>query len=469
MGNIGNEARNFLHFMADSGLSVWQMLPLGPTHADGSPYQCLSAHAGNPELIDLEWLLLQGWLTEKDLQQRDNSNKPLLQCAANKFFRSGSDWLQRYEEFVSAQAFWLDDYALFMALKDVYQGKSWTKWPLCYRFCDVDSIREARLQHVDTIRFICFSQFVFFTQWQELRDYAQQLDIKLFGDMPIYVSLDSADVWASKENFLMLPNGRCQYVAGVPPDAFSDEGQLWGNPLYDWEYLQKNNFGWWVERFRTQLQLFDLVRLDHFRGLQACWHIRAEAETAIDGQWVETPGAELLQCLNKAFSSLPLVAEDLGMITKQVLQLRDDFHLPGMSVLQFAFDAQLDNEYLPYKHRRNSVVYTGTHDNDTSLGWYNNLPDYARRHLHDYLGAGETEKLNMPWELNRMALASVANLAILPMQDLLGLDSSYRMNTPGTTEGNWSWRFKWSQVWPQLPGDLRKLIFLYGRDAKEKT
>ncbi len=466
IGDIGDEARNFLHFIADCGLSVWQMLPLGPTHLDGSPYQCLSAHAGNTELINLRWLVQRGWLDRSELAKGvAHSNEPILLRAADNFFtRADTDSRQAFDRFVKDNASWLDDYALFMALRQVYDDRSWTKWPLCYRFRDVDSINEAREQQLDYIRFIQFGQFVFFSQWLELRDYAKSLGILLFGDMPIYMSLDSADVWSRKENFLMLPNGRCRYVAGVPPDAFSDVGQLWGNPLYDWDYQQQHGFDWWLERFTTQLELFDLVRIDHFRGLEACWHVPADADTAVDGEWVESPGAELLRVLHDRFDALPLVAEDLGLITAKVRRLRDDFNLPGMSVLQFAFDGNNDNLYLPHNHTRNSVVYTGTHDNDTSLGWYRQLPDHARIHLHRYLGHADREHLDMPWTLNRCALASVARLAILPMQDILGLGTEHRMNTPGTTEDNWKWRFDWSQVWPQLPGDLRSLVQLYQRD-----
>lgn len=467
LGDIGAEARNFMHFMADSGLQVWQMLPLGPTHQDGSPYQCLSSHAGNPELINLEWLQQHAWLTAKQLKgcEKLESSQPLLDRASERFFKQAdATWMKRFENFLRQSDYWLPDYALFMALKKAYRGSSWTEWPVCYRFRDETSLNEARQQYADVIRSIQFTQFVFFTQWQELQEYATSLNILLFGDVPIYVALDSADVWSDKENFLMHADGQCDYVAGVPPDAFSDDGQYWGNPLYDWDYQKKNDFDWWKKRFKTQLELFDLIRIDHFRGLEACWNIPAHEETARNGEWVKTPGKALLNSLYQYFDELPLVAEDLGVITKDVEKLRDEFSLPGMAILQFAFGGQADNPYLPHNHKTNSVVYTGTHDNDTTLGWYKNLQQYERKHLHEYMGHSEFSDLEIPWDLNRMVMASTSRLAILPMQDLLGLDSTHRMNTPGTIQGNWSWRFNWSQVWPGLATDLNHMVKLYGRD-----
>ena len=449
--------------MADSGLSLWQMLPISPPHADGSPYQCLSAHAGNPELICLDWLLEKKWLTRAEIDKLSpNSTKDtLLKKASERFFkRSNPGWHTLFDEFVESHDYWLDDYALFMALKQANHQQPWMEWPEALKMRDEQTLLQARVTHHKAIRIIQFVQFVFFTQWAELREYAHSLSIKLFGDMPIFVSMDSVCVWSHKDNFLIDSAGQCEYVAGVPPDAFSDDGQLWGNPLFHWENMQKQGFNWWIYRFKTQLQLFDYIRIDHFRGLQACWQIPADAETAKQGAWVESPGEELLNCLHDVFQQLPLIAEDLGYITPEVRQLRDRFGLPGMTVLQFAFDGQPDNLYLPHNHQHNSVVYSGTHDNDTTLGWYQSLDPQLKTLCCDYLGR---ETLVMPWAFNRLALASVAQLAILPMQDLLSLDSSHRMNIPGTTEGNWSWRFNWSQVWPNLAPDLAKLIKLYGR------
>lgn len=466
IGNLGIEARNFIHFMIDSGLSVWQMLPLGPTHADGSPYQCLSAHAGNPEFIDLEALLEQGWLVEQDIEklEKGNSIQPLLNIASERFFaQQEEDWLIKFEDFREKHAYWLSDYALYIALKKNHHNSAWTDWPTPLKHRDPAALSQARQQNRQLIRQIEFTQFIFFHQWHTLRDYANQRGVKLFGDIPIYVSMDSAEVWAERDNFLIDNDGNCNYVAGVPPDAFSDLGQRWGNPLFDWEQQQQQDFKWWIGRFKTQLELFDFIRLDHFRGLQACWHIPASEQDAINGFWVESPGDALLKSLTLYFHTLPLIAEDLGLITPEVRALRDDFNLPGMAILQFAFDGDNENLYLPHNHNSNSVVYTGTHDNDTTLGWYQNLDGLAKAQLKNYLGVNRQHSLDMPWVMNRMALASVARLAMLPMQDLLSLDSMHRMNTPGTVEGNWQWRFEWSQLWPTLSVDLKKIVELYGR------
>lgn len=466
IGDLGPEAHNFLHFIADCSLSVWQMLPLGPTHVDGSPYQCLSAHAGNPLLINLQWLAEQGWLNEAEIptQPHANQQRDLLNRAAESFFNQNDpEWQHRFTQFCKKHYYWLKDFSLYITLKQLHSNNPWIGWPKEYRLRDPEALAGVMQEQEHGIRIIEFIQFVFFEQWQAIRETAQNLGIKLLGDMPIYVSMDSADVWACKESFLMDEDGHCQFVAGVPPDAFTDEGQLWGNPLYDWPALLEQDFEWWIQRFNTQLHMFDYMRIDHFRGLEACWHVPASEETAINGHWVETPGKELLNTLHKHFAPLPLIAEDLGVITDEVRALRDDFHLPGMNVLQFAFDGDSRNLYLPHNHHQNSVVYTGTHDNDTSLGWYQTLPYHVREQLHAYVGHPGTETINMPWIFNRMALASTSKLCILPMQDLLSLDSNHRMNKPGTTEDNWQWRFNWQHVWPSLPTDLSALIRLYDR------
>ena len=466
-GDIGPEAFRFIDFLADSGCSVWQMLPLGPTHEDGSPYQCLSVNAGNPLLISLDWLVDHDWLDLSQLEIPRDSAEYRTQCLKLAFqkFSNKNDkaWAKNLKVFTKKQANWLNDFTLFMVLKEVFDDVSWNEWPVALTHRTNKALKEARIKYAEQIAQIEFEQFVFFTQWSELRAYAHERAVKLFGDMPIFVSFDSSDVWACRENFLMDKDGQCEFIAGVPPDAFSDTGQRWGNPLYDWDYLQSTKFDWWVQRFATQLELFDIIRVDHFRGFEASWFIPADEETAIIGEWVKTPGKELLQVLNENFKSLPLVAEDLGVITDEVVELRNQFSLPGMKILQFAFDGDSRNLYLPHHHEKRCVVYTGTHDNDTTLGWYLALDENSKRFLHDYLGVDEEAYLDMPWVLNRMALASVSNLAILPMQDILSLDSSHRMNEPSTTEGNWSWSFEWEQLWPSLSTDLNKLIKLYNR------
>lgn len=449
------------------------MLPLGPTHIDGSPYQCLSVNAGSPQLISIDWLVNKDWL---DLSMVDLTGdaqscrvRALMQ-AYNKFNKAHSQdhWRQKFNDFLNQQNDWLEDYALFIALKKNQQGESWLNWPDELRDRQPKALEEVAQDLAESIEQVKFEQFVFFTQWHELKDYAIKQGILLFGDLPIFVSHDSVDVWAHRKNFLIDELGRAKVVAGVPPDAFSDTGQRWGNPLYDWDAMQADGFSWWLRRLKTQRELFDLIRIDHFRGFQACWQIPANEDTAINGKWVEVPGEALLSAVTKHIPDLQLVAEDLGVITEDVLKLRDKFSLPGMKILQFAFGDNSKNPYLPHNYSHNSVVYTGTHDNDTTLGWYQTLDSYSRRRLHDYMACPQHAQLDMPWALIRMALASVAELAIIPMQDILSLDSSHRMNIPGTTQGNWQWRFEWTHIWPSLANDFWKINSTYHRLVSDK-
>jgi 4-alpha-glucanotransferase len=459
-GDIGAQAHRFLHILATAGFRVWQMLPIGPTHGDRSPYQSLSVHAGSAELISLEWLRDRHWLVDEEL------NLPrgmALQSAAPRFaaaLAQDAALGQRFREFCAAQDHWLDDYALFCAAREARDHSAWFTWPQGLRQREPRALQDERKALRERIEAVKFEQFVFFEQWQELRATARQLGIELFGDMPIFVAHDSADVWAAQELFRLAGDGSVLTVAGVPPDYFSATGQRWGNPHYDWDAMQAQGFGWWLERLRTQLACFDIVRIDHFRGFEAYWEIPAAAETAMEGRWVEAPGAALLDAMFKTYPQLQLVAENLGVITAEVEQLRARFGLAGMLILQFAFSGNADNPYLPHNHAEAEVVYTGTHDNDTTLGWYATLDDAARAQLHDYLGQpGEA----MPWPLVRAALRSVARLAILPWQDLLALGSEARMNIPGTAEGNWCWQFDWTQLPDDLPGRLREMLALYGR------
>ena len=348
-----------------------------------------------------------------------------------------------------------------MAIRESQQHRAWTKWPPPFRDRQTSALQRSRTELAERIDFQCFCQFIVSQQWRDLKQYATEHDVKLLGDIPIYVSLDSADVWAQRELFTLNSEGHPQQVAGVPPDYFSETGQLWGNPLYRWDIMRQDNFLWWRQRMQTQLALFDIVRIDHFRGLRAFWAVPAGAETAMEGHWVEAPGDELLETLHASFPDLPLVAEDLGMITEDVHALRKKFGLPGMRILQFAFDGDPNNHYLPHQHEFESLVYTGTHDNDTTLSWYRQLDKQNRRYIREYLGL--TDDTTMPWPLIRSALASVSCLAIVPMQDFLGLGGEHRMNTPGTLEGNWQWRFDWSQVPAELPQKLHHLLHLYGR------
>ncbi|MBK1649591.1 4-alpha-glucanotransferase [Rhabdochromatium marinum] len=472
-GDLGWEAFNFVNFLADCGLSVWQMLPVGPPQGDLSPYQSSSVHAGSPHLIGLDPLIKSGWLDQLPDNPGEAGAKPAALRQAYLGFRQVAGDADRaaLATFIEAQAHWLEDYALFRAISED-RALPWWKWPKGLRERENRAMKQARTKLADALDYIRWEQFVFFSQWAALRDHANARGVKLFGDMPIFVAHDSAEVWARPHDFDLNPDGSTRVVAGVPPDYFSATGQRWGNPLYRWDQLQANGFQFWIERIRTQLRLFDLIRIDHFRGFEAYWEIPASEEFAINGRWITAPGDALFEQLAAEFGALPLVAEDLGVITDEVTALRKKYRMPGMKILQFAFDGGTDNPYLPFRHETDSVVYTGTHDNDTSLGWFRALSDAERWHLADYLGypaaepAGDPVGEPMPWPLIRSALASTANLAILPMQDVLALDGSARMNRPGTTSGNWTWRFDWTQVDPTLADRLRHLVSLYGRQPE---
>jgi len=467
-GDFGHQAYRFIEFLKTHGFKVWQMLPLGPTHDDKSPYQCLSSHAGNSLLISIDWLEDKGWLnrTEISISKTDESYRQYcLKQAANSFYQLDDDyWTTKIAEFISQHANWLEDYALFMALKSKYENLPWYEWPkpLRHRY-SIALDDAARKLHV-SINQTIFEQFVFFTQWQEIRDYAKHHEVELFGDMPIFVAHDSADVWAQKENFLIDKDGEMTFIAGVPPDAFSDTGQRWGNPLYNWDHMKSTGFSWWKDRFDTQLELFDMVRIDHFRGLQACWHIPQDDETAINGSWEEVPGREMLTELSRTFNHLPLVAEDLGVITDKVIKMKKSFNLPGMKVLQFAFDGNNNNPHLPHRHEIDDIVYTGTHDNDTTLGWLSDERNYNKNYFTGYTGSGIGSAEQGVWSMIRLAMSSVSFLCVLPMQDLLMLGSSARMNTPGTVgNSNWEWRFEWQQIRPEIIEKFSYFMNLYQR------
>ncbi|MES9956223.1 MAG: 4-alpha-glucanotransferase [Sedimenticola sp.] len=463
-GDLGPEAFNFVNFLEAAGLGLWQMLPTGPTQSDGSPYQSSSMHAGNPRLIAVEPLVEAGWLNPSLLEQTslsDETKQHALELAWAGF-EADADEAQcaAFTEFVETHGYWLEDYALYRALHEAFDYACWWDWPAELRDRQHDALEEARRKYAKRIAYTRFEQFAFFSQWFAVKAYANERGIKLFGDMPIFVAHDSAEVWAHRDMFLLDETGHPTVVAGVPPDYFSETGQRWGNPLYHWDNMRADGYAFWISRMRTQLHLFDLVRIDHFRGFEAYWEIPAHEEFAINGQWIKAPGSDLFEILHKIYDPLPLVAEDLGIITPEVDAMRTHFGLPGMKILQFAFSGDADNPYLPFRHEANSVVYTGTHDNDTSLGWYNSLDTEMRQYVDEFLGFSWEA---MPWPLIRAALASRSNLAVIPMQDLLSLGERHRMNLPGTTEGNWEWRFEWDMVDDELAGRIHKMVAMYSR------
>lgn len=465
-GTMGKEAYQFVDFMADAGFSVWQMLPTGPTQADMSPYQSISAHAGNPDLISLDWLLEQGWISAEDISSSELTTRTeLRRCVAAAFHKNIASETavvlrQAFSAFCAAQHYWLDDFALFSAMRASSNNASWLTWPEAIRQRDAQALSALRLTLQEAVEQVLFEQFAFFSQWGALKQYANDKGISLFGDIPIFVGHDSADVWAQQHYFNLDEAGNSLTVAGVPPDYFSETGQHWGNPHYNWERMKSDGFQWWLARLKTQLNLFDLIRIDHFRGFEAFWEIPANSEDARSGIWVKAPGAALLQACFNAYPQLPLVAENLGLITEEVENLRREFNLPGMLVLQFAFDGNSNNPHLPHNHTRDEVIYTGTHDNDTTLGWYSTLTELQREQVSRY--CFQTQE-SMPWLLIQVALASVGNMAIIPMQDLLALGGEHRMNTPGTIDKNWTWTFSWDQVDPALAERIRQLLNLYQR------
>ncbi|HKL78085.1 MAG TPA: 4-alpha-glucanotransferase [Gammaproteobacteria bacterium] len=454
-GTLGADAFHFVDFLRNAGFSVWQTLPLGPTHEDRSPYQCLSAHAGNPDLLDPERLADAEWLHAAPAARAD-----FWPAAFADFQRDADDAThQDFRAFAAEQAYWLDDFALFMAIREEHGGP-WWQWPAPLRDRAPQALADAHQRCAEAVDYHRFLQWQFFRQWAAVKAYANECGIVLFGDMPIFVAHDSSEVWAHRELFALDEEGQPETVAGVPPDYFSETGQYWGNPHYRWDRIAADGYRWWIDRLRTQLTLFDWVRIDHFRGFEAFWEIPA-GEYATEGRWVPGPGADFFHAVEAELGQLPLVAEDLGVITPEVNALRDQFDLPGMKILQFGFDSDADNPYLPHNHRRRAVVYTGTHDNNTTVGWWQeDCPDWVRERVRDYLGhPGEP----MPWPLIRAALASVAQIAVVPMQDLLALGADSRMNEPATVEGNWRWRFRWVDIPDGLGDRLRHWNALYGR------
>ncbi len=486
IGDLGSGAYEFADFLADAGQKLWQVLPLNPTGYGDSPYQCFSAFAGNPLLISLEHLPDAGML-RADLAGAPSFPEAsvdygavidfkfrVLRRAAQVFFADGSRADHAaFEHFCESARPWLDDFALFMALKQQQGGVMWTRWEPSVRRRESRALERWSCNLAPELKAIKYWQFEFFRQWNELKRYCQERGIRFMGDVPIYVAHDSADVWSQPELFHLDDQGMPSVVSGVPPDYFSATGQLWGNPIYRWDVLAENGYKWWIERFRATFSLFDMVRLDHFRGFEAYWEIPAGETTAIHGRWVKGPGETFLSALEEAFGGLPIVAENLGVITPPVEKLRQQFGLPGMALLQFAFGNDPQGpSFRPHSYARDLVAYTGGHDNDTTVGWWSSsgagdstrTPEDVRKE-HDfaraYLGLQDDSEIN--WALIRAVLASVADVAIIPLQDVLGLGAEARMNLPGRVSGNWKWRYRKGALSAALSAKLRSLTTIYDR------
>ncbi len=481
IGTIGKEAFNFIDFLAHSGQKLWQIFPLGPTGYGDSPYQSFSAFAGNPLLIDLEILAEENLLSKNGLNDFPDFNrlkinfgelikaKNILLFKAYQHFKdTESTFLENFADFCVTNKDWLDDFALFMAVKEYHNGKLWTEWENDIAFRLAGAIEEWQIKLKDKINYYKFLQFTFHKQWANLKKYANEKGIKIIGDIPIFIAYDSADLWANKHLFSVDEKGKLLSVAGVPPDYFSPTGQLWGNPLYKWNEMEKDNFSWWQKRIKKVLEFVDIIRIDHFRGFDAYWEIPGNAKTAENGKWVKAPGHKLFSTIKKEMGDLSILAEDLGIITKSVEKLRDDFNFPGMKILQFAFGETGDKKFLPHNHIKNCVVYTGSHDNDTTRGFFekekqnsSGIFEWAQKYLDYY-------EDNLTFRLIKTAYASVANFVIIPMQDILNLGSEARMNFPGKLGGNWTWRFTWEQLDSNLPQIYKELTIIYERPPLKK-
>jgi 4-alpha-glucanotransferase len=477
IGDLGDHAYEFIDFLQRTKQTYWQILPLGPTGYGNSPYLCYSAIAGNPLLISPERLVADGWLQMADLQKLPDfpsllvdfdqvieAKIELLDLACYNFrYHGAAEDQQDFQKFIQDQSHWLPDYALFMAIHEHYQDAPWYEWPKSIASRQSEALAEHEQLLHDRIFYYQFVQFIFHRQWLMLKAYARDRGIQIIGDIPIYVAHDSADVWANQKSFQLDPEtGEAAMMAGVPPDYFSETGQLWGNPVYNWEHLQATNFAWWIGRFQALLKLVDIIRIDHFRGFEAYWAVPQGEKTAERGEWITAPGMQFFQELEQQLGHLPILAEDLGVITPEVEALRDRFEFPGMKVLQFAFGSDNANGFLPFNHSRNFVVYTGTHDNDTTIGWFNSTESYERDRVLRYLGGISSVGIN--WDLIRIAFSSVANQVILPMQDVLGLGNAARMNLPGTIQDNWQWRYHNSELTPEIEQQLLRLTETFGRE-----
>jgi 4-alpha-glucanotransferase len=478
-GDLGHAAYHFVDWLLAAGQKLWQTLPLGPVGYGNSPYMGLSAFAGNPMLIDLTELQSRGWLDARSLEKLPECNprridySQMIQFrsenllkASDGFFTHASDSDGKaFESFCKQQADWLDDYALFMALNTNFKNKVWSDWDTDIAHRLPSALKKVTSSLANDIDFHKFTQWCFLRQWKNLKKYANEKGVQLVGDVPIFVAHDSADVWSNPESFYLDKSLNPTVVAGVPPDYFSETGQRWGNPLYRWDVMKKEKYSWWIKRFQATFDLVDILRIDHFRGFVGYWEIPATEKTAVKGRWADGPGESLFEAVEQKLGKLPIIAEDLGLITPEVVALRDKFQFPGMKVLQFAFSDGPSNAFLPHNYHENSVVYTGTHDNDTTIGWFKSATNAERSFLMKYTA---TDGHDVQWDLIRLAMHSVALMSIFPFQDILGLDSPDRMNLPGTTKGNWEWRFSWDQVHPEHSARLYQETALASRTSPEK-
>ena len=476
IGTLGKEAYAFIDFLKKSRQKLWQIFPLGPTGYGDSPYQSFSSFAGNPYLIDFDLFIEAHLLSEEDL--RDvffgdneeyidygaiyNQKYPLLRKAYENFKSSDNhEMRENLEHFKRENASWLNDYSLYISLKNHFNGLPWNEWAHDIKNREHGAMEHYKNELADDIEYHNFIQFLFFKQWGDVKRYANENGIKIIGDIPIFVAADSSDAWANPEIFLFDEERKPVKVAGVPPDYFSATGQLWGNPLYNWQKLKETNYSWWVERVRANLSTCDIIRIDHFRGFEAYWAVPYGDDTAINGQWEPGPGIDLFNAIKSQLGELPIIAEDLGLMTQGVIDLREATGFPGMKILGFAFDSGEENDYLPHTYTKNCVVYTGTHDNDTLIGWFQKAKEEDRQFARDYLNSRSDDEIH--WNAIRGAWSSVANMAISPVQDFLGLGSEARINTPGVAAGNWQWRLRHGVLTDELAERIAKLTKVYSR------
>ena len=477
-GDLGASAYHFVDWLVSAGQKMWQILPLGGIGPGNSPYMSSSAFAGNVLLIDLEDLRAHGWLNDSELELHENFDAhkvnyglvkeyrmEKLRIAASRFFADQQHYHAEFDTFCSEEKLWLDDYALFMALSDKFAGQDWCHWGAGLVHREEKSMSNARIELADEIAFWCFCQWCFFGQWGNLKHYANARGVQIIGDMPIFIANQSAEVWARQDLFQLGEDSQPTVVAGVPPDYFSATGQRWGNPLYRWQAHEQENYAWWIQRLCKKIELVDIIRIDHFRGFAGYWEIPANEPTAMNGRWMLGPGEKLFNAIQNALGRLPIIAEDLGVITPDVEALLAKFDLPGMRVLQFAFGGASDNPYLPHNYIRNTIVYGGTHDNDTTIGWFATASAHERSFVCKYL---RTDGSEINWDLIHAASQSVADIAIHTLQDVLGLDAEHRMNMPGKSEGYWEWRFSWSQVDASHAAKLYDISALHGRCADDR-